>query len=151
MNNSKQPGLDLKKFLPYRLSVLEQQISQSIALQYSEQFGLTRIGWRVLATIAMFDGITASNICSFTHMEKMQVSRAINGLDKQKLIKQTKRAEDLRSVYLTLTAKGQKIYQKIVPQVLKEESKIFSALTNKELQLFEQLIHKLCHSLETDI
>ena len=141
--------LDLKIFLPYRLSILEQQISKTIARKYTDKFGLNRMEWRVMATLAMFAGITAKQICQFTHLEKMPVSRAINGLVQKKMIKQKINQHDLRQNLLTLTVKGSKIYHQIVPLVLQEEKSIFQPFSKKELQQFHHLIHKLCLSLES--
>ncbi len=146
----KQDILDLEGFLPYRLSVLEQRISHAIARQYSDEFSLTRMQWRVLSTISMFNNMNASKICQFTRMDKMQVSRAIHGLNQQKLIAQKKNQQDHRCRVLNLTSRGRKIYSKIVPLVLNEETRIFSTLSKKELKTFDQLLHKLSDSLEAE-
>ncbi len=146
----KQHILDLEMFLPYRLSVLEQRISHAIARQYGGDFKLTRMQWRVLSTISMFNDMNASQICQFTGMDKMQVSRAIQGLSQQSLIAQTKNQRDQRSSVLNLTSKGHNIYSRIVPRVLDEEARIFSALSTSELKTFHKLLHKLFDSLEDE-
>lgn len=142
--------LDLEKFLPYRLSVLEQLTSQAIAERYNRKYDLSRMQWRVMATIAMFGGISARDICLFTHMEKMQVSRAIQSLNQRHLIAQTKNDLDQRSSILNLTPDGEKIYTQIAPQVLDEETRIFSALSASELKTFDRLLEKLSDSLQAD-
>jgi len=144
----KQDILDLEKFRPYRISVLEQLISRAIARQYSDEHGLSRMQWRVLSTIAMSSDISARDICRFTRMEKMQVSRAIQGLRQQKFIAQAKNHQDQRSTVLNLTAKGKRIYSRIVPKVLDEEARIFSAFSASEQATFDRLIHKLSTALE---
>jgi len=143
-----KPLLDLKKYLPYRLSVLEQQISKTIAQKYTKQFGLSRMEWRVMSTLAMFEGKSAKEIRQFTQLEKMQVSRAIKGLTEKQLISQKVSPNDQRKNLLTLTGKGLSIYQLIVPLVVEEEKTIFESFSKNELEQFHQLIHKLCLSLE---
>lgn len=149
MKQTELKPIDLKAFLPYRLSVLEQQISHSISRKYSGQFQLSRMQWRVLSTLAMHESITAKEICCFTHMEKMQASRAISGLESAGLLQQRKSPSDNRAHVLFLTSKGQKVYQQIVPEVLAEERRIFSSFNKDELDTFQQLIDKLCLSLES--
>ncbi len=139
--------LDLKTFLPYRLSVLEQQISHSISKKYKDRFQLSRMQWRVLSTLAMFHGITAKEICDFTRMEKMQVSRAIKSLEVRGLLQQIKKPSDHRAYTLSLTAQGESIYQQIVPGVLEEEQRLFSCLEPHERDTLFKLVHKLCLSL----
>lgn len=150
MMTKKQQALDLKKFLPYRISVIEQQVSRCIAQKYSQQHDLGRFEWRVLATLAMFDDMTAKDVCEFTLMEKMQVSRAINGLQTKKMITKKKSQEDSRRTILNLSVKGKAIYQQIVPRVQEEEKKIFSILTADELDSFNKVVHKLCQSIRLE-
>ena len=140
--------LNLKQFLPYQLSVLEQLISQQIARRYEGKYELNRMQWRVLASIAMFKDSSASDICQFTHMDKMQVSRAIKGLVEMGWIHQDKCPTDQRKTVLNLTAKGRKNYARIIPEVLDEQENIFSAFTFEERQSFRQLIDKLSIAIE---
>ena len=55
-HNSMPSGADqrlrLRDYLPYRLSVAANAVSQLIARAYKEQFGLTVPQWRLLAVLA---------------------------------------------------------------------------------------------------
>ena len=147
MKRKKQTELDLHKFLPYRISVIEQQLSRAIAERYSAQHDLGRFEWRVLATLGMFEDITAKDVCEFTLMEKMQVSRAINSLQHKGLITQQKSPQDNRNILINLSASGQQLYMKVVPEVLEEEKKIFSILSASEIKAFNKVVDKICHSI----
>jgi DNA-binding MarR family transcriptional regulator len=140
--------LDLKRFLPYRLSVLEQLISRQIANCYEKEYAISRLQWRVIATLAMFRDLTASDICNFTHMEKMQASRAIKGLVERELLQQQRSEQDHRRVVLNLTDQGFRIYSEIVPRVVEEQERIFNSFTAEEKDTLHQLMHKLCIDLE---
>ena len=50
---ARAPKLHLDKFLPYRLSVLTNIVSQSIAEAYEREFGLSIPQWRVIAVRAV--------------------------------------------------------------------------------------------------
>lgn len=104
--------------------------------------------WRVLSTLALYDNITARDICNFTHMEKMQASRAISGLLSEGLLNQEKHPEDLRAQVLSLSTRGWHVYRQIVPEVLQEEQRIFSSLSPEEQQTLHHLVDKLCSSLD---
>ncbi|MEO6657324.1 MAG: MarR family transcriptional regulator, partial [Arenimonas sp.] len=43
--------LELDRFLPYRLSVLSNRVSQDIAQLYQERFNLNITEWRVIAVL----------------------------------------------------------------------------------------------------
>ena len=69
--------MDLQTFLPYRLAVLSEQVSQCVALVYRERFGLSRDAWRVLAALADGGTVRTADVIAATALEKMQVSRAV--------------------------------------------------------------------------
>lgn len=72
--------LRLSTFLPFRLSVLSNAISQKIAELYDREFGLSIWQWRVMAVTADTPGISATEIGQRTQMDKVAVSRAVAGL-----------------------------------------------------------------------
>ena len=80
--------LDLDHFVPYRLSVLSNRVSDAIARHYSERFGLSIPEWRVMAVLGQTPGLSARDVAARTAMDKVQVSRAVACL----LRTQTRRA-----------------------------------------------------------
>ena len=106
MNKKTAEILDLRLFFPYRLAVLEQRVGIATSRHYQHDFELSRVEWRVMATLAMFDSISATEICEFTHMAKMQVSRAIARLKEKSLVGQKVSESDHRATQLSLTAEG---------------------------------------------
>jgi len=47
--------LELERFLPYRLSILSNRVSQQIAREYQDRFDLSMTEWRVMAVLARYD------------------------------------------------------------------------------------------------
>ena len=143
MNNKTAEILDLRQFFPYRLAVLEQRVGYATTRHYQEDFDLSRIEWRVMATLAMFDAISATEICEFTHMAKMQVSRAIARLKNKGLVEQQVSESDHRATRLSLTDAGRGIYRRIVPRVLAEEQAILNHLSAAEQGQLLRILDKL--------
>lgn len=138
--------LNLNTFFPYQFSVLAQQITEFIAQIY-EDFGLTKMEWRVLATIGYHGEISARDICTFTRLDKMQVSRAISKLIQSKFLLQQISAEDRRKTLLRLTVQGNDLYQKIIPLVMNQEAKLLEGLTEDESEQLKLLTEKLSTQL----
>ena len=143
MNKKAAETLDLRQFFPYRLSVLQQQVSNAISRHYHDEYDLNRIEWRVMATLAMFDRISATDICEFTHMAKMQVSRAIARLKQKDIVVQKISQSDHRATQLSLTGVGKKIYRRIVPRVQAEEQAILGHLSEDERRQLQKILTKL--------
>ena len=72
--------LHLDRFLPYRLSVLSNTVSMSIAGAYEREFGLTIPQWRVMAVLARLPDLSAVEVAERTAMDKVAVSRAVQAL-----------------------------------------------------------------------
>ena len=97
MPDTPQPApLRLATFLPFRLSVLSNAVSQRIAELYDREFGLSVWQWRVMAVTADTPGISATEIGQRTQMDKVAVSRAVARLLERALIQREIHGDDRR-------------------------------------------------------
>ena len=78
----------------------------------------------------------------------MKVSRAINKLIQSELLTQKISSEDRRKSLLSLTAKGDELYQKIIPLVKAQEQRLLEGLTAQECEQLKVLTVKLSTQLE---
>jgi len=135
--------LDLDHFLPYRLSILSNRASDAIARHYSDRFGLSVPEWRVMAVLGQAPGMSARDVAQRTAMDKVQVSRAVASLVDARRVKREGDETDGRVTRLSLTAKGQAIYDEVVPLALHLEEVFLAALTLEERKTLNTLMDKL--------
>lgn len=135
--------LELERFLPYRLSVLSNTISKSIARLYADRFGITIPEWRIIAVLARFGPGSAADICGTTAMDKVQVSRALQRLTDAKLASRTIDKADRRRAVVDLTAKGRAVYDEIVPLALSREAVLLDGLSTAERSQLDTILTKL--------
>jgi DNA-binding MarR family transcriptional regulator len=135
--------LELDSFIPYRLSILQQEVSRLIATAYAERYGLMRNDWRVMAALGNDQPLSANEICDRTNMDKVQVSRAISRLLGRELVVRVQDAEDRRRWILRLAKSGEKMYRDIVPAARAREAELLAALGEPELKQLDVLIDKL--------
>ena len=137
--------LELERFLPYRLSILSNRVSQAIAREYQDRFGLTMTEWRVMAVLGRFDGdgLSASQVASHTEMDKVAVSRALAGLVASKRVVRRTHDGDKRRSVLRLSAQGWKIHDKIAPLARAHEREMLAALSAEERRVLERVLDKL--------
>ncbi|MFT5180425.1 MAG: DNA-binding MarR family transcriptional regulator [Alphaproteobacteria bacterium] len=138
-----EPQLVLEQFLPYRLSILSNTVSNTIAREYRDLFGLSIPEWRVMAVLGRFGPLSASEACDRTAMDKVTVSRAVARLIGQKLVKREADPQDRRRSILKLTPKGARTHQQIVPIARDRESQLAAALSDQERQNLDGLLEKL--------
>jgi DNA-binding MarR family transcriptional regulator len=135
--------LDLERFLPYRLSVLANTVSRSIARLYAERFDLTIPEWRVMAVLGRFGPLTAAELCGRTAMDKVRISRAVARLlAARRLTRRVERA-DRRRARLDLSARGRAVYGEIVPLARAAESRLLATLTKAQRGQLDGLVRAL--------
>lgn len=135
--------VELENFMPYRISVLSNFVSSSIAAIYSARFNITIMEWRVIAVLGNYQPLSANEICERTNMDKVQVSRAVSSLTKSGRVLRKTDKRDRRRSQLRLAAKGMKVYRQIVPLALEREKQLMSCLSTQERQEFDRLLCKM--------
>lgn len=136
-------ALELEKFLPYRLSVLAQLVSESLHDLYAEPFRLSVTQWRVMAALGRFAPLTASEVGHRIVMDKVAVSRAVAGLKERGLVERATDRNDRRRASLRLSAKGRAMHARIVPVALEYEAALYKALSPEERQALNALCDRL--------
>jgi len=136
-------SLDLEHFLPYRLSVLSNTISQAIAREYAQRFQLTVTEWRVIAVLGRYDGSSARAVAERTATDKVAISRAVASLMQSGRVRRTLAAHDKRQSVLRLTAKGWKIYDEVAPRALEHERRLLDHLDAEEREWLGRILDKL--------
>ena len=132
--------LDLEHFLPYRLSVLSNRISQDIARLYAERFDLGVTEWRLLAVLGRYPGLSASELAERTAMDKVAVSRAVASLLAAGRITRGTHGSDRRRSVLELSEEGQRVYAEVAPAALAYERRLLSNLGAEDRAALSRLI-----------
>ena len=142
-NDTAAGALVLEDFLPYRLSVLANTVSLSIARLYKTRFGLTIPEWRVLAALARFAPLSAGDVAGRTAMDKVRVSRAVSKLIDGGYVTAVQDKADRRRTLLRLSTKGKRVHGEIAPLALAREAALVAALEPAEARQLDRLLSKL--------
>lgn len=135
--------LELDRFLPYRIAVLTGAMSAAIATHYADRYGLSIPEWRTLAVLARLPGLSAAEVSARGAMDKVAVSRAVNGLVARGLVSRRTVASDRRRSSLALTVTGWKTYGEIVPWARDYERSLLMALSPPERRALDRALDKL--------
>lgn len=138
-----EPALRLEEFLPYRLVMLAEQVSQSLARLYGSRYGLTNPEWRVLATLGQFGRMTATEIGRHSRMHKTKVSRAVAELERKGCLRRSSSDMDLRVSHLFLTADGIGLYRAIVPIAVDFADRLAADLSDADRAALQRILPAL--------
>lgn len=142
--------LILDAFIPYRLSIASNTVSDVISSAYESLFGLTIAEWRLIAVTAENDGITQADIGVATRMDKVTVSRAAIALGNRHLIERRPNPADKRSHLVVLTKEGRRLYASVAPKALELERRMFERFDTAKLDAFVTMLREIeAAALET--
>lgn len=135
--------LDLERFLPYRLSVLSNRISDAIAREYSQRFDLTVTEWRVMAILGRMPDLSANQVAQRTAMDKVAVSRAVARLLESGRLLRSFDDDDRRRSVLRLSEAGYAVHDQIVPLAQGFEQQLLGDMPAEERALLFRLLDRL--------
>jgi DNA-binding MarR family transcriptional regulator len=136
-------ALKLDQFLPYRLSIASNAVSDAVATAYRTLFGLRIPEWRLVAVLAEGGPMSQQALCGRTRMDKVTVSRAAIALVDRGLVERASNPEDQRSHLLTLSKQGWALYEQIAPQAIELERRIFAGFSQAERDQLGAMLERL--------
>jgi DNA-binding MarR family transcriptional regulator len=135
--------IDLDRFVPYRLSVLTNLVSSTIADAYQQRFGLSIPEWRVLAVLARYPRLSAAEVAELTRMDAVAVSRAVARLVAAGRLRRAMSREDRRRSVLSVSAAGAAVYREVAPLALGYEHELLAALDATERAALDRALDAL--------
>lgn len=143
--------LHLNDFLPYRLNVVTQVVSQGLARLYADEFGISVPEWRAMAALGELGPggeMTARDIALHSRMGKVMTSRAVAGLTARKLVARRMNRDDKRESFLRLSERGTEIYGQIVPRALAYQARLVKGISKADSEALERIFAHLLERAE---
>jgi len=135
--------LQLEHFLPYRLSILSNTVSQAIADDYQRRYDISMTEWRVMAVLARFEGLSAREVAERTAMDKVAVSRALARLVNAGRVSRVTHDDDKRRSVLGLTEAGWRMHDEVAPMARARERELLARLDAEERAWLTRILDKL--------
>mgnify|MGYP001813879188 CR=1 FL=1 len=145
----KRNELQMDSFLPSLIRNLTEGMAASMSRRITGSFRLSMTEWSILLQLAEHEALTATDIVSYSAMEKSKVSRALANLEGRNLVTRKVSETDHRVKLLTMTEEGRKRYSALVPRVLDWEKELIDGLEVSEYRDLLYLLEKLKKQLDT--
>ena len=141
-DRSSLPDFDLTSFTAYRVAVAAQLLSETLAREYRERFGITIPEWRILVHLAHSGGASVRDIENAVVMEKSKVSRTATRLEARGLISKVPHSVDRRLVNLSLTSDGRSMMAELLPIASAFQNRLRAEL-GEEFDAFERVVQRI--------
>ncbi len=142
----RRPGaekLSLQEFIPYKLAVVANRLSQSIGSLFEKKYGIQIPEWRILMALHSCGPLAPNEVVEHTSMDKGRVSRAQRRLVELDLIAASDDPRDGRRLVLFLTRRGAGMCAAIIPAARETESWFLSVLPERERQVLDRALSRL--------
>ena len=109
--------------------------------------GLTEQQWRVIRALADFENIDDSELARRSFLLAPSLTRILQHLEAEKLVKRSPDANDQRRSVLTLTAKGHKLFSQVAPDSALLYEDIEASFGSERLDLLYELLEEFHQTL----
>lgn len=133
----------LEDFIPYKLAVVANRVSQSVGHLFETQFNIQMPEWRVLMALYAYSSLPFNEVVGRTSMDKARVSRAQRRLVDLGMVTAADDPSDGRKLILTITKAGSRVCVDILPEAAAREAWYLAALSADEQRQLDVILDKL--------
>ena len=135
-------------FLPHLIARLAYQLNADLIEKLRrESINVTR--WRILAVLAMGDGITINEIIDRAMVQQSALSRALMRMEKENYVRRILRREDARCVEVYLTDKGRTLFNSLNVVVRRREQRLLEGFSPSGIEAAFTLIRRLSRNMRS--
>jgi DNA-binding MarR family transcriptional regulator len=135
-------------FLPHLVARLAYQLNTDLVEELRiEGINVTR--WRILAVLAMGEGITINEIIDRAMMQQSALSRALASMVKEGYVRRVVRRDDARCAGIYLTDKGRALFDTLNVVVRRREKRLLAGMSPREVRAAFALIRRLSRNMHT--
>jgi len=140
------PGGLYDDFLPYLVTQLAHHLNVDL-VEKLRRDGINVARWRILAVLAMGDGITISEIIDRAMLQQSALSRVLMKMESEGYVTRVPRRHDARYVEVYLTKKGRALFDSLDPVVRRRQERLLNGFspddTRDAFKLFRRLIDNI--------
>ncbi len=140
------PEALFESFLPYQITRLAYLLNLDLVEKLRRE-GINLARWRILAVLAMGDGITIGEIIERAMMEQSALSRVLMTMEKEQYVRRIPRRDDARYIGVFLTERGRALFNTLDPIVRRRQNRLLKDFTQAEIDAALRLMRRLIHNL----
>ncbi|ACM27490.1 MarR family transcriptional regulator [Rhizobium rhizogenes] len=138
--------IGLNHFAPYLMNRLIARWNNNISEELRE-YDMTTTKMRALAILSVSSSITINELSVFAVTEQSTMSRTLDSLEQQGLIRRQPRAEDMRVRDVSITEDGRAAFEKVWPTLYDLFLQMFDGVEEAEYRAFIATLHKVLHNI----
>ena len=103
--------------------------------------------WRVLAVLQEHSGATMGRLADLTSVDRTTLTRTLGLMEKAGLVARREQESDRRSLAISLTAKGRRLFARILPLALSETDRALIGFSSEEIGILRGQLKRMADNL----
>jgi len=136
-------GIPVYEYITFRMSRVQSKLNAQATRLLQREVGISLSQWRVITLVGNAGRARLSDLAHQSALDKGLMSRNLKVLVSAGLVDTQADKNDMRAQQLSLTPKGQEIFDRARPITQERQRKLTAALTEEELVVFNRALDKL--------
>jgi DNA-binding MarR family transcriptional regulator len=103
--------------------------------------------WRVLAVLQEHSGASMGRLADLTSIDRTTLTRTLGLMEEAGLVARRERENDRRSLAISRTAKGRRLFTRILPLALAETDRALSGFSSEEIRSLRDRLERMADNL----
>lgn len=138
--------IGLANFAPYLMNRIMGRYNTSLRAEMAG-LGLTTPGMRALAVLSVIERPTIGELSVYSVVEQSTLSRALDQLAAEGLIRREADAADNRATRVFITAAGRATFETLWPHMAEAHARMFRGISDDERHAFIGTLHKMLNNI----
>lgn len=134
--------IGLTNFAPYLMNRIMGRYNASLRDEMAKM-GLTTPKARSLAVLSVIDGPLIRELAVYTVVDQSTLSRALDQLQAEGLIRREGDENDNRAVRVSITEPGRAVFERLWPHMAEAQARMFRGITEEERRSFVATLQKM--------
>ena len=111
------------------------------------RFALDYSRWRVLAVLQEHSGATMGQLADLTSVDRTTLTRTLGLMEEARLVARQERESDRRSLVISLTPKGRRMFARILPLTMAETDQALTGFSSAEIAALRDRLKRIADNL----
>ena len=131
----------------YLITQAQRLMHKGLGLKF-QPHGVSVAQWAVLVTLWEVDGLTQKELSERVTVETATLSRTIDRMERDGLVKRVRSASDRRQVHVRLTDYGAGLWRELVPEAEAMLTLALAGINEDEEETLRQLLRRVINNVQ---
>lgn len=127
--------IELERMPSFLLNHIVHQYHQTLQSRL-KSVGVSTLKMRIVMSLKIYGRLTVNELCGYAIAEQPTMSRALDSLEKQKLVEREVSLEDSRLRVISLTPAGERVFDRIHPEISRVNNSMMAGFSAAERAAF---------------